>query len=125
MYNQSVEYNGKNCLDLALRLLIQVGKLYESVVNRILKEEDYKELYELLEKSRYKERSADAVTNLYRPFHFNESNCLAEAILFLVDLRILEYADTLRIIADESYVSVFILLDSKLHEYESFYSRAT
>jgi len=125
MYNQSVEYNGKNCLDLALRLLIQVGKLYESVVNRILKEEDYKELYELLEKSRYKERSADAVTNLYRPFRFNESNCLAEAILFLVDLRILEYADTLRIIEDESYVVVFTLLESKLHEYETFYSRAT
>lgn len=125
MYNQTVEYNGKNCLNLALQLLIHVGKLYKCVVNRIMKEEDYKELYEQLEKSRYKERSADSVSNLYRPFRFNACNCLAEAILFLADLEILEHADTQKIIEDESYVAVFTLLESKLHEYESFYCRAT
>ncbi|MFJ8235570.1 hypothetical protein ACIQ34_07465 [Ureibacillus sp. NPDC094379] len=123
MCNQSVEYNGRNCLDLALRLLIQVGKLYESVVNPIMKEENHKELYELLEKSRYKERSAISMPNLYRPFRFNASNCLGEAILYLVDLEILEHAETLRIIEQESYVGLFKLLDRRIQQYNNLYSQ--
>jgi len=117
MYHQSNEYNAETCLDLALNLLIQVGKLQKTVVHKMIKEDNYKDLYELLENA----YSNGKLLTLYRPLRFTSINCLSEALLYLVDLQILEHTETLTIIEAESYVGVFKLLERRIQQYSLLY----
>ncbi|MGE7664830.1 hypothetical protein ACQKMN_03845 [Ureibacillus composti] len=117
MYHQSNEYNAETCLDLALNLLIQVGKLQKTVVHKMIKEDNYKELYELLENG----YANGKLLTLYRPLRFTSINCLSEALLYLVHLQILEHAETLTMIEAESYVGVFKMLEGRIQQYNHLY----
>lgn len=117
MSNQPIEYDGEVCLEQALKLLIQIGDLCESVIQRMLREKNYHELYELLEKSRYKERYADIVSQLYRPFHFDAVGCLSEALIYLVELGVMKHEEIIRILDQQNYTGLFHFLQIRIQQY--------
>lgn len=120
MSNQPIEYDGEVCLERALKLLVKMDGLCESVIQRILREKNYQELYELLVKSRYNERYDVVASSLYRPFHFDAGSCLSEALICLIELGAMKHEEIIKILDQQSYAGLYNFLEIRIHQYNQY-----
>lgn len=114
-------FNEKTCLEHALKLLIKVGEvqLNEVIVQRTINEENYPEghyedLYNLLQRTQFKEKYKKAVLDnpyMRKQTEFDARVCLSVALSFLTDIGELEGEEIAKIIINESYRGVYKLLE--------------